>query len=149
MGSNISTYTEAIAEDICARIANGETLNSICSDAGMPAASTVRSWANQDVNGFAALSARAYALGYETLAEECLQIADTPEVGVETTTKPDGSQETREGDMLGHRRLKIDTRMRLLGKWAPKRYGEKLDMTLEVTDRASQMQAKREARLAK
>ena len=114
-----------------------------------PAASTVRSWVTQDVNGFAALSARAYALGYETLAEECLHIADTPEVGIETTTKPDGSQETREGDMLGHRRLKIDTRMRLLGKWAPKRYGEKLDMTLEVTDRASQMQAKREARLAK
>jgi hypothetical protein len=28
--------------------------------------------------------------------------------------------------MLQHRRLQIETRMRLLGKWAAKRYGDKV-----------------------
>ena len=145
----LSTYTLEVAEAICVRLAQGETLSAICEDDGMPAASTVRLWAINDTQGFSALSARAYMLGYETLAERCLNIANTPFPGVEVTIKSTGEREEKYGDMLQHRRLQIDTAMRLLGKWSPKRYGEKIDMTLEVTDRASQMQAKREARLAK
>jgi hypothetical protein len=29
-------------------------------------------------------------------------------------------------DMLGHRKLQIETRLKLLAKWSPKRYGDKL-----------------------
>ena len=28
--------------------------------------------------------------------------------------------------MLGHRKLQVETRLKLLAKWDPKRYGEKL-----------------------
>ena len=121
-----SKYTPELAAEICRRIADGETLSAICSDDGMPPASTVRQWALDDTQGFAALSARAYTLGFETLAERCLEIANTPLEGVETTTKPNGDVEEKRGDMLGHRKLQIDTAMRLLGKWSPKRYGEKI-----------------------
>ena len=37
--------------------------------------------------------------------------------------KADGSTEVRRGDMLGHRKLQIETRLKLLAKWDPKRYG--------------------------
>lgn len=124
-----STYTPEVAQEICRRIANGETLMAICQSEDMPPASTVRQWALDDVQGFAADSARAYQLGFETLAEQCLAIADTPVEGVEYTTKADGGMEEKRGDMLQHRRLQIETRMRLLGKWAPKRYGDKMDLT--------------------
>jgi hypothetical protein len=121
-----SLYSDDLASLICSRIAEGESLASICRDEGMPSPSTVRRWIVEDVNGFAALSARAYALGYEALAEECLLIADTPLEGVETTINEKGETSEKRGDMLQHRRLQIETRMRLLGKWAPKRYGDKV-----------------------
>lgn len=118
-------FDQLIAARICERIAEGETLDSICSDDDMPSAPTVRRWALENEQ-FAADSARAYALGYETLAEQCLRIADTPMIGQKTKVSADGVEVT-EGDMIEHRRLRIDTRMRLLGKWAPKRYGDKIE----------------------
>ena len=30
--------------------------------------------------------------------------------------------------MLGHRKLQIETRLKLLAKWDPKRYGDKVDL---------------------
>ena len=90
----------------------------------MPDESTVRQW-EVDRQDFAPQSQRAREIGYDSLADQCLQIADTPVIGEERTTKADGSIEVRQVEMLGHRRLQIDTRMRLLGKWAPKKYGDK------------------------
>lgn len=123
-----TVYSHAVAERICERIARGESLAAICEDEDMPPSTTVRGWVIDDRHGFAALSARAYALGADALAEQCLKIADTPMEGVETTTKADGSVEERRADMIAHRRLQIDTRMRLLGKWAPKKYGERQEL---------------------
>jgi hypothetical protein len=31
--------------------------------------------------------------------------------------------------MLGHRKLQIETRLKLLAKWDPKRYGDKLSLS--------------------
>lgn len=64
------------------------------------------------------------------IAADCLRISDTPMEGVETTTKADGSIEVKTGDMLGHRKLQIDTRLKLLAKWNPKRYGDKIETTI-------------------
>ena len=119
-----STYTPEDGETICAGLAEGRSLLEITQAMGIPY-STARSW--EDTNPeHAANSARAREIGYRALSEECLRIADTPLIGEERTVKPDGSIEVREGDMLGHRRLQIDTRLRLLGKWAPKVFGDKL-----------------------
>ena len=60
-------------------------------------------------------------------ADEMILIADTPQVGVETKTKADGSVEKTESDMLGHRKLQIETRMRLIQKWHREKYGEKVE----------------------
>jgi len=44
-----------------------------------------------------------------------------------TVTTDDGEKKTvREEDMLGHRKLQIETRLKLLAKWNPKKYGERL-----------------------
>jgi len=64
------------------------------------------------------------------ICKPALRIADTPLDGMETVMGPDGEKITRK-DMLGHRRLQVDTRLKLLAKWDPKRYGER--MTQEIS----------------
>ena len=45
-----------------------------------------------------------------------LEIADTPVEGSRTKTTDKGNEVTTE-DMLGHRRLQVETRLKLLAKW--------------------------------
>lgn len=106
--------TEQI-EDICARLAEGNSLRKVCRDLGLKE-SSVRYWLTKDENAFAH-SARARELGCDALADECLEIAD----GVDPTDV---------------KRVKIDTRIRLIGKWS-QRYSDKLAITnkTEVTHR--------------
>jgi len=122
-----STYTDEDGATICAGLSEGRSLLSICEAMGI-AYSTARQW-EDDNPEHAANSMRAREIGYRALSEQCLAIADTPMVGEERTIKPDGTIEVREGDMIAHRRLQIETRMRLLGKWAPKIYGDKVALT--------------------
>jgi hypothetical protein len=117
-------FDQQDAETIYHCLAEGKSLLSICEAIGIPY-STARQW-ELDNPEHAANSARARELGCHFLAEECLQIADNTLEGIETTVKADGGIEERRGDMLAHRKLQIDTRMRLIGKWAPKLYGEKV-----------------------
>ena len=119
-----SKYNKEDGETICYALSEGNSLLSICEAMGI-AYATAHRW-EQDIPEHADNSARARAIGYRALSEQCLQIADTPMIGEERTVKADGTIEVREGDMLGHRKLQIDTRLRLLGKWAPKVYGDKL-----------------------
>lgn len=128
-----SSYTEAIALEICSRLADGESLKSICKDEHMPANATVRAWALDNVEGFSAQYTRARELGYSLLAEEMMAIADTPVVGVKTTSKATGI-ETTEGDMIEHRRLQVDTRKWMLSKMLPKIYGDKITNELTGKD---------------
>jgi hypothetical protein len=119
-----STYTLEVANAICERIADGTPLREICRDEKMPAWRTVYDWIEADAD-FSARIAHARDIGEEAIAQECLQIADTPQIGIRTTVKPSGT-ETTEADMIEHRRLQIDTRLKLLAKWNPRKWGDKL-----------------------
>lgn len=133
-------YSEEIASKVCERIALGEPLRQICRDEGMPSYGAIYDWLEVNTD-FASRFARARVKGFDAIADDAMTIADTPELGVETVKKPDGSVEVREGDMLGHRKLRIETRLKLLAKWDPRRYGEKLQTefsgNLGVTVQAS------------
>ena len=101
--------------DICNRIAEGKSLRAVCRELDLKE-SSVRYWLNKDEQAFAH-SARARELGCDALADECLEIAD----GIDPT------------DL---KRVRIDTRIRLIGKWS-QRYSDKLEITnkTEVTHR--------------
>ncbi len=124
---------ETLIKEICERLATGEPLAVICRDDHMPQRRVVYDWLEEDkeVN---ARFACARAVGFDAIAEECLEIANTPQEGEEVTTKPDGSQEVKRGDMLGHRKLQIETRLKLLAKWDPKRYGDRQAIEHSVTE---------------
>lgn len=119
-----SIFTQEIADAICTRLMEGASLRQICKEAGMPGQRTVYQWLNDKPN-FQQQYARAREVQADTLADEILDISNTPELGKKTVTKASGI-ETTEGDMTEHRRLKIDARKWLAGKLAPKKYGDKI-----------------------
>jgi hypothetical protein len=98
-----STYTPELAHRICERLADGETLRAICRDEGRPDERTVREWAVDDVEGFSPQYARARQIGYHSLFDQILEIADTPQTGI-TTKETDNGTETRTGDKTPQRR---------------------------------------------
>ena len=121
-----STFTQAIADDICERIAEGETLSEICRSPGMPKRRTVYDWLRSNIE-FAKAMDIARDVGADAIADEALRIADTPKMGARRERSEDGYKVVRE-DMLGHRRLQVDARIKLLAKWHPKKYGDKMDL---------------------
>lgn len=126
-----SRYKPEIIAEICERLSAGEPLATMCRENDhLPAWQTVYDWMAADPE-IAGAIARARDAGEEVIGADCMKIADTPQEGVETVIKPDGSVEERRGDMLGHRKLRIETRLKLLAKWNPKRWGERI--TQEVS----------------
>lgn len=69
--------------------------------------------------------ARARSLLLERMAEEIHEIADTPMMGETATTKQDGFVEVKSGDMIEHRKLRIDARKWTLAKLMPHKYGDR------------------------
>lgn len=124
MAGRPSSFTQKVADEICARLMDGQSLRGICADEDMPGQRTVYQWlmANE---AFAQQYARAREVQADTLVDEILGIADTPVIGQKTVSKATGV-EISEGDMIEHRRLQVDARKWLAGKLAPKKYSEKL-----------------------
>lgn len=119
-----SKYTEEIAAKIVELMSGGTFLRVICRMEGMPSWTTVYAWMDNDAV-FAERIARARERGEEAIIQECLEIADTPQIGEETESSENGMK-VRRADMLGHRKLQVDVRMRILAKWNPKKWGEKV-----------------------
>lgn len=63
----------------------------------------------------------------DTLADQIIEIADTPMLGIKTKTDDEGNVETTEGDMIEHRRLRVDARKWIAAKLKPRKYGERLN----------------------
>lgn len=125
-----SKYTPKLAAAICERLAAGEPLRSICRDDGMPAWRTVYDWIDQDIDGLSTRIARARIAGFDALAEQCLEIADDEQHDWVLTKKGPVLNEVA----IGRAKLQVDTRLKLLAKWDPKRYGDKTSMELTGAD---------------
>lgn len=124
-----SLYNNELAIKICERIANGESLRAICKDEGFPNKSTVLKWIFRDnIKEFIDQYDKAREIQAQLLADEIVEIADTPKVGVINKLNAAGEIiETKEEDMLGHRRLQVDSRKWYLSKVLPKVYGDKIE----------------------
>lgn len=102
-----------IDEEIILRLSEGEPLAVICRDDHMPADRTVRRWQDED-GEFASAIARAREAGFDAIA---VKLRETARGKGESTSD------------VQRDKLIIDTDLKLLAKWDPKRYGEKLDLT--------------------
>lgn len=112
---------QKIADEILEGIAEGNSLKATCKTLELKY-HTVYSWMVTHKDTFFKLSPHAYDTGYDALADQCLEIAD--ESSKDKIIMPDG-QEVLNSEAIQRSRLRIDTRLRLLGKWKPKKYGDR------------------------
>lgn len=126
-------YSHALADRVIERLKRGGTLKACCRDEGMPDPATILDWVVKDYYGFSDRYRAAREIGYMLLAEEIIDIADTQEIGEETTEGKDGLTVKR-GDMVRHRQLRIDARKWIVSKVLPKVYGPKLPPLPELPD---------------
>lgn len=107
-------------------VEEGKSLRKACEEIGIPR-TTFEVWEKADEK-IAVQYAHAREKRADHIFEEMLQIADTPKIGTIETAKEWGT-EVQTKDMVDHRKLQIETRKWMLGKMAPKRFGDRLDLT--------------------
>lgn len=115
-------YSREIADEICERLASGESLISICRDAHMPSDAAVRKWVLGDHDGFSSRYARAREMQLEHLADELLEISDNAH---NDWMKRNG-YDCPNTELVQRSKLRSDNRKWLLSKLKPERYGDKL-----------------------
>ena len=120
-----SKYSDKVLQEICDRLSQGEPLAQICRDSHMPDRTTVHRWSEERAD-VAQHIARAREDGEEVIACDCLHIAD--DNGKDKRFLEDG-REVTDSDVVQRAKLRIDTRLKLLAKWNPKRWAERVDLT--------------------
>lgn len=128
-----SKFTQALADEICSRIADGESLRSICLSEGMPDKVTVLRWLADDEKHkeFCTQYVRAREAQADRLAEEILEIADD---GTRDTYTDENGNERVNQEVVARSRLRVDARKWLASKMAPKKYGDKVQQEISGPD---------------
>ncbi|MBX3498117.1 MAG: terminase small subunit protein [Alphaproteobacteria bacterium] len=121
-------FTQKLAETICKRIAQGESLRTIVKDDDMPCAATVFTWlldpAKKD---FLEQYETARNVQAELMFEELLEIADNGEHDeLERTTSDGDTYTVPNTEYMQRSRLRVDTRKWYLSKVLPKKFGDKI-----------------------
>lgn len=125
-----SDFTQKLADDICDRIAcTNRGLDWICSqDDTFPHPSTIHRWTAERPD-FRESYLRARERQADLIFDECLEIADDSSGDVTEVERDDGTTyEQYNSERVARSKLRVDTRMRMAGKLAPKKYGDKLNV---------------------
>ena len=106
-----TTYTQELINEVCARIAEGQSLRQIVEDDNMPGLRTIMTWLGDPTKEY---FKQQYAKAKETQADSY-----EDRMLVIAQTEPD----------VQRARLIIDTMKWTASKLKPKKYGDKLDVT--------------------
>lgn len=112
-GGRPSIYSKELADEICSRLADGESLRAICCDDDFPSVGTILRWVGENAE-FREQYARAREIQAETHANDIVTIADGG--------KEDDSIKTARD------RLRVDARKWVASKLLPKKYGDKVEV---------------------
>ena len=128
-----SSYDPVVAEKICELLSEGVPLREICRMEGMPPWRNIYFWMARDED-LSAHIARAREMGYDNIAEERLDIADnsTNDWMDREFRNAHGKIEVErvaDTEHIQRSKLRIETRLKLLAKWKPEKYGEKTVIT--------------------
>ncbi|GAA0260533.1 terminase [Rhodanobacter caeni] len=144
-----SLYTPELIEAIAERLSKGEPMAAICRDEGMPAYRTVKDWMDTSPD-VSALIARAREEGFDAIAAGTLEIADDGRNDyMEQSDDEGGIAFKLNGEHIQRSKLRIETRLKLLAKWDPKRYGDRMTLAGDADNPVMGMtEAQVDARLA-
>lgn len=120
-------WTPELEHSIVQWIAEGKTLREFCRQEGKPSHDAV--YDHEKVSEeFKQRIARAREIGEEVIAQECLAIADdgSNDYMEEKYGDDEDSSWRANGEHIQRSRLRVDTRLKLLAKWNPRKWGEKV-----------------------
>jgi len=119
-----TTVPVKVQEIICKRLALGESLSKICKDESMPGMSTVYAVLQRSENEeFQDMYTQARVQQADTYMDQCVDIADDTEHDTITLVNKDGEEyEKVNHEYINRSRLKVDTRIKVAEKMAPRKY---------------------------
>lgn len=130
MGDDVATlgrptkYTKQLDQEICERLASGESLNAICRDEHMPNRCQITRWIlatdNKTYDDFRTNYALAREVQYQNMADDIIDIADNGTNDWMKSNDPENDGFKVNGDALGRSRLRVDTRKWFMSKVLPK-----------------------------
>jgi hypothetical protein len=110
----VNIRSAKLADIIIEDLTSGKPLRQICREQGV-GKSAVYDWLDDDAELLGRF-ARARERGGHEIADQCLEIADDRE------------------DDPASRRVRVETRLKLLAKWNPNQYGEQSKLALTGAD---------------
>ena len=115
MAKRSTLRTPTVERRLIDGLCDGVPLRELCRQAGMPNWRTVYLWTETDAD-FAAQVARARDTGTDAIAEQALDLIDQEPARVDGRIDP---------GFVQWKRAQVDTRLKLLACWNPKKYGTK------------------------
>jgi hypothetical protein len=123
-----STYTKQMADIICIRLSEGESLKEIVRSEGMPDRATVYRWLLEQPQ-FCDMYTRAREEQADTLADEIIAIADeSPEINEIRDKHGDVVDIKIDSGYVAYQKQRIEARKWTAMKLKPKKYGDKLEL---------------------
>lgn len=123
-------YNQEVADAICERISDGESLRAICREESMPSKASVFRWLGIHKE-FSDQYAKAKEEQAELFADEIVNIVDTAANpllvdGIPLLDSNGNPVMVTDTASINHARLKMDARKWVASKLKPKKYGDKL-----------------------
>lgn len=126
-----SDYTQELADLICEKLADGESMRKVCEAECMPAKRTIFNWLRTNEE-FLHQYEKAKVEAADKYAEEIIEIADDGRNDYIMRQNADGSEyEVVNTEHIQRSRLRVDARKWVSSKLKPKKYGDKV--TTELT----------------
>lgn len=133
MWKNSVRFSQEIFDEICVRIAEGESLRKICKDEKMPSLVSVWKWLNNSEE-LVKQYTRAREEQAETFVDEILDIADDNK---DDTSIDENGKLIINQEVIARSRLRVDSRKWIASKLKPKKFGDYTKIQAEVKDTSS------------
>ena len=134
LGRPVKKPDPLIVENLLVHVANGGTVRAFCREKHNPSYNTIYRWLDKDKELMTRFTYVSRFLGARAIAEEALELVDTipPVIG-------DGDNARMDNAHVNWMRSRADLRLKLLSKWYPQEYGDKVgidakgDINLTIT----------------
>ena len=120
-GRPVSKPNPEVVEKLLEHVANGGTVRAFCREKNNPSYKTIYRWLDKDNDLMTRFVYTSRFLGARAIAEEALELVDTvpPLIGEGDNAKMDNAH-------VNWMRSRADLRLKLLAKWYPQEYGDKV-----------------------
>ena len=121
LGRPVKKPDPVIVENLLVHVANGGTVRAFCREKHNPSYNTIYRWLDKDKELMTRFTYVSRFLGARAIAEEALELVDTipPVIG-------DGDNARMDNAHVNWMRSRADLRLKLLSKWYPQEYGDKV-----------------------